>query len=418
MFFAFLWNNGPDKIKRIFMIHKFGIPCIRTFNDGLKISWVKRFVRSEDAWKKLAESRMPNYNLMFVGGDMSASKVLGNSGNPFWREIVSCWDIFKRCFADEVEDIAVQPLLLSSSFKRDRKVIFKKCLCQAACTYVGDFWSSEGQLMTFTEWVERYGARIQQLEYMGIIRTIRSVCSKTTLSRIIGPVMQPALAVALGNQTGCRVYYGKLIEYRYGSSNLSLRSQVKWRNEIEGELIWDKIYQSFQSCTRNTTLLWFQDKLTHRILTTNTFVSKFSDSSPLCTFCGGNRETLVHLFVDCVEVQAVWVNIEHMIRDRLGCNIRLNKRIIVLGLDEDRLDGETGAVENRNAVQRLILLGKYYIYRSKAGNGRISVTDMKTFFDFYTKAEFSSLTYPRSEAEEKQYEKHKQLCLQSLESLE
>ena len=101
--------------------------------------------------------------------------------------------------------------------------------------------------MTFTEWIERYGARIQQLEYMGIIRTIRSVCSKNTLSRIIGPVMQPALAVALGNQTGCRVYYEKLIEHRYGSSNLSLRSQVKWRNEIEGELIWDKIYQSFQS---------------------------------------------------------------------------------------------------------------------------------------------------------------------------
>ena len=101
----------------------------------------------------------------------------------------------------------------------------------------------------------------------------------------------------------------------------------------------------------------------------------------------------MHLFADCVEVQAVWVNIEHMIRDRLGCNIRLNKRIIVLGLDEDRLDGETGEVENRNAVQRLILLGKYYIYRSKAGNGRISVTDMKAFFDFCTKAEFSSLTY-------------------------
>ena len=102
--------------------------------------------------------------------------------------------------------------------------------------------------------------------------------------RVVGPVMQPALAVALNNVKGCRGYYRIMIEDRYASTNNVLTSQIKWRNEIEGELNWPDIYWRFLKCTNNTTLLWFQDKLMHRILTTNTFVAKFTDISPLCTF--------------------------------------------------------------------------------------------------------------------------------------
>ena len=40
--FRFVWSNGPDKIKRSHMMQKFGIPCIQTYNDSLKILWINR----------------------------------------------------------------------------------------------------------------------------------------------------------------------------------------------------------------------------------------------------------------------------------------------------------------------------------------------------------------------------------------
>ena len=131
---------------------------------------------------------------------------------------------------------------------------------------------------------------------------------------------------------------------------------MKWSREL-GELDSSNIQMSFLSCTKNTTLLWFQDKITHRILTTNTFVAKFMDTSPLCTFCGNYRETLMHLFVYCEQVQCVWRNIEATIRRSLNCVITLNGRRILLHID---LGGSFG-IEIKNAIQHLILMGKYYI---------------------------------------------------------
>ena len=105
----------------------------------------------------------------------------------------------------------------------------------------------------------------------------------------------------------------------------------------------------------------------HRILTTNTFISKFTSISPMCTFCAAHRETLIHLFVDCERIQIVWINIEEWIRNRLNLNFRFTKQIIMMGLNEDI----SSTMDVKNAIQRIILMGKYSIYRTKARQGRI-----------------------------------------------
>ena len=48
-FFRFVWGESPDKIKRSLMLQKFGIPYIKTYNESLKLSWVKRCICSNGA---------------------------------------------------------------------------------------------------------------------------------------------------------------------------------------------------------------------------------------------------------------------------------------------------------------------------------------------------------------------------------
>ena len=50
-FFKFTWNNGQDRIRRSHMIEQFGIPCLRTFSDALKVLWIKRLVCSDNEGK-------------------------------------------------------------------------------------------------------------------------------------------------------------------------------------------------------------------------------------------------------------------------------------------------------------------------------------------------------------------------------
>ena len=406
--FSFVWNNGPDKIKRNFMILNYGIPCVKTFNDSLKISWIKRYICSADSWKLLAEYVMPSFDLLFTCGDRSSTKITVHSANPFWREVIAAWDLFKTCYNDvRSYGISAQPILLSSLFRRDCKVVWNKHLYMAGCTSAGDFWTREGRLMDFTEWKDSYRVSVQQLEHMGIVRAIRTVHAGNVSPRLIGPLLQPALSVALGVTAGCGIYYKQLVIARHGNSKDKLKSQSKWNAEFGRDLDWDFIYKSFQNCTKNTTLLWFQDKITHRILTTNTFISKFTSISPMCTFCAAHRETLIHLFVDCERIQIVWINIEEWIRNRLNLNFRFTKQIIMMGLNEDI----SSTMDVKNAIQRIILMGKYYIYRTKARQGRIKKDDLETFIAFHTGAEFSSGKETRSENESTQSRVHTKLCM-------
>ena len=133
----------------------------------------------------------------------------------------------------------------------------------------------------------------------------------------------------------------------------------------------------------------------HRILTTNVFVSKFTGQSPICTFCNAHRETLLHLFAECDKVQCIWRAVVSLARDRLRCNIVLSKRVIIVGFKED----EIFMADAVAPVQRLILLGKYYIYRAKMAQHSIRVADMLSMCDFLTRAEFGGMRVGNAEQE-------------------
>ena len=42
------------------------------------------------------------------------------------------------------------------------------------------------------------------------------------------------------------------------------------------------------------------------------------DVSKECTFCGTAKETMVHVYWDCVKVQPIWTRIEHFIKEYIA----------------------------------------------------------------------------------------------------
>ena len=73
-----------------------------------------------------------------------------------------------------------------------------------------------------------------------------------------------------------QMYYTTFFEPRYGAKEMPLKSEDIWNRELDTNIQWKEQYERFAPCTNNTTLLWFQDKLMDRILTTNTFIAKFT----------------------------------------------------------------------------------------------------------------------------------------------
>ena len=66
---------------------------------------------------------------------------------------------------------------------------------------------------------------------------------------------------------------------------------------------WRNVYKIPFQCLKDPTLLWFQYRILHRIITTNTFLYKIKYiESNICDLCNSEPETLEHLFFDCPNV--------------------------------------------------------------------------------------------------------------------
>ena len=64
MFYSFLWNNKPDKVKRNITRQKLinsglGMLDVDKFEKSLKLTWIRRFFTSQAKWKTIIENKYP-----------------------------------------------------------------------------------------------------------------------------------------------------------------------------------------------------------------------------------------------------------------------------------------------------------------------------------------------------------------------
>ena len=109
------------------------------------------------------------------------------------------------------------------------------------------------------------------------------------------------------------------------------------------------------------------------------------DVSDSCTFCGREKETIQHLMVACREVDVMWRSVKDIIRDRLKITLELNPQEIILGFDPDLYECPS---EVATAIQRFILIGKWYIYRCKVRNEMPRFANLLQQLQILTQAEF------------------------------
>ena len=101
---------------------------------------------------------------------------------------------------------------------------------------------------------------------------------------------------------------------------------------------------------------------------------------------------------------------DRLIRNRLQVTVRLNKLSVLLGIANDTQNPLD--TEKVLAIQRAILLAKYYIYRTKVARCRISTAGMLAYLEFNTQAEFRYYEEPKSAR--KKNDTHKLLCRRSM----
>ena len=98
----------------------------------------------------------------------------------------------------------------------------------------------------------------------------------------------------------------------------------------------------------------FQFKLLNKYLVTNVFLYKIGVvSSPVCSFCGKENESLEHILINCNYTKEFWAEVIKWLRS-LKVNINnLNNKEIMLGMPN---------CEDELFVNHVLPIAKQYLY--------------------------------------------------------
>ena len=145
--------------------------------------------------------------------------------------------------------------------------------------------------------------------------------------------------------------------------------KISWNKKYKFEdNEWKKIYIEPFKITKDSTIQWFQTRINHKILATNTFLCKIKvTNDSRCTFCSLVDETIEHLFWE-FECVGKFLNEAITWLSHHNIHIALDEKSFLFGVYKDQ----------ENDVNKLVMMEiKYYIYYSRCSKNNMNLTVLK-----------------------------------------
>ncbi len=268
-----------------------------------------------------------------------------------------------------------QPIWLNSNIKINNSFFIRQRYVSKDIYFINDLFS-ENNFLTYEQFQRKYEVNTNYLEFYSILNAIPKPWKRC----IIGHNKLDRIDINLIDKLSrdikpCKYFYKLYIDI---IKELPLKVQQKWGNILQAELDdWDSIFKLPFIVTKNTKLQNFQFKLCHRILAKNSFDCKCGiKESELCTFCNETKESLVHIFCECLHSKNVWLYVKNLFQ---GCGFDMQ----VLSIK----DIIFGVQDYNNTIQHIILIVKYYIYKNRCCGNLPTNAELKEYIKYCIKIE-------------------------------
>ena len=366
MFYKFLWNKSPDKVKRSIITQEYkygGLKMIdlETFMVSLKSTWIRRLLSMKNKFSHLVESSCPAFKHFLKYGSSYITKQLHIISNPFWKEVlISYKEICQKIKVDQDNQCHSIPLWYNPDIKVGGKPVYYKKWLAAGVVMLGDLFNAEGQFYSYRDFIHIFNVNTNFLEYQGLLAAVKKYLQLKDLQHIpiksFNPTQPLGLTVINADKKGCRAIYKLLLKTEEIPTSLP-----KWSNDlinIPNSNVWDirSIYEIVFKTTKDSKLQWFQYRINHRILGTNYLLKKMNiTQDESCSFCNNSPETILHLFWMCDISKNFWSQVRTYINSKCGLN--MNEFTVF-----DILFGNT---KLDRVINIILLQAKLFLYQSK-----------------------------------------------------
>ena len=104
-----------------------------------------------------------------------------------------------------------------------------------------------------------------------------------------------------------------------------------WNNNLEDELDWSLISKGFLNIIQGRKQIDFHWRLVHRSIYSEMRLLRMGRSNGTCKICLVENEDICHLIYDCVNVQNLWMMIQHKLTTLIEIDIPINRKIAIFG---------------------------------------------------------------------------------------
>ena len=323
----FIWNNSKPKIKNCTLSGNYLNGGLKNVNIkakiiSLQLSWIKRlFDNNSHNWKIIPLGFINKYlekNFKFHSNLQIDSKYV-QTFPKYFKEIIIAWSRNLACKPDIPSAILSQFLWFNNFLSVDNSSIYFRCFSEKGISFISDLFS-DGHLKS---WVDN------RLEYN---RDEKYKFKWIQLVHAIPKSWKESLAFDNGNSNNLFINDHHLLKKhqisclpKLNSKELYLMqiileykkptSQAYFENIFKNFTFdWNKIYLLPRLVTLDSVLRSFQYKILHNVLYLNQKLFLFRMvSSPLCSFCNREEETILHTFYSCTFTKALWNDLKNLV---------------------------------------------------------------------------------------------------------
>ena len=374
LFYKFIWNSGPDRISRNNMIRNEGegglrMIQIRTFIKAVKITWLRRLLINPKniLWSSLSNIEFAN---LFSLGDGYALHKIQELRNPFWTDILQSWKEFINCQkAENLSDILYSPVWFNSEIQRGQSLFYKNWYAKGIRNIL-DIINVNGEFFNFVDLKNIFGIRGTFLSYRALINRILNDWktkinnSKEMCGELKYNIVHPnPIKILLHDKKGSRKIYDIFIQ------NIRRDIQSRWARDlgIIQKDDWENINSTLKEFSEMK-LKDFQFKINNKILVTKSFLHKINIiDNNICSLCREYPETIKHLFFECEKAKQFWNLFKEWLNRVASITVDVNNEKMILF-----------SWHKKNSILNyLLVVAKYYIYKSKFVQGNISILGFK-----------------------------------------
>ena len=170
----FLWNNGPDKVKRNCVVKSYkmgGLKMldVKKFITSLKSTWLRRLLIKRSKYFDFLNTTYPFVSkLSCFGGDFIKRK-LRLVNNTFWKDVFDSYILLDEKITIKKDNCLTLPLWHTRCFRIAGNSVFYKHFYEGGIIFVNDLLNENGYFHSFDSYIQKWNVRTNFLQFNSLL---------------------------------------------------------------------------------------------------------------------------------------------------------------------------------------------------------------------------------------------------------